>query len=75
MKYMRLICRAVLLLGSLGTISLVEAAASEDVKLGVLTDLSSVYSDSSGNGAIFATQMAVEDMKDQLGTRRVEVTT
>ncbi len=41
-------------------------ASAEDVKLGVLTDLSSVYSDSSGNGAIYATDMAVDVLKTEL---------
>ena len=31
------------------------------VKIGVLTDMSGVYSDISGGGSVIATQMAVED--------------
>jgi branched-chain amino acid transport system substrate-binding protein len=73
-KPMRLIWRAVLLLCLLGSIGLTKAAASENVKLGVLTDLSSVYSDSSGNGAIFATQMAVDDLAAELKAAGIEVT-
>lgn len=48
-------------------------AKAQDVKLGVLTDLSGPYSDASGQGAVVAAQMAVEDMKEQLGSRRAEV--
>src|SRR4051794_453449 len=48
-------------------------AAAQDLKLGVLTDMGGPYADSSGQGAVVATQMAVEDMKAKLGTRRVEV--
>jgi branched-chain amino acid transport system substrate-binding protein len=48
-------------------------AKAQDVKFGVLTDLGGPYADASGQGAIVATQMAVEDMKDQLGNRRVDV--
>jgi branched-chain amino acid transport system substrate-binding protein len=49
-------------------------ASAEDVKLGVLTDLSSVYSDSSGNGAIYATDMAVDDLKTELEAAGMHVT-
>lgn len=49
-------------------------ASAEDVKLGVLTDLSSVYSDSSGNGAIYATEMAVDDLKTELEAAGMDVT-
>ena len=48
-------------------------AAALDVKLGVLTDLSGPFSDASGQGAIVAAQMAVEDMKGKLGEHRVTV--
>ena len=48
-------------------------AHSQDVKLGVLTDLAGQFSDSSGPGAVEATRMAVDDLHDQLGARRVEV--
>lgn len=39
------------------------AASAEDktVKIGVLTDLASVYSDVTGSGSVVAAQMAVED--------------
>ncbi len=57
----------------LAGMSLALPAKAQDLKLGVLTDLSGPYADSSGQGAVVATQMAVEDMKDKLGSRRVEV--
>lgn len=57
----------------LACVSLALPANAQDVKLGVLTDLGGPYSDASGQGAIVATQMAVEDMKEKLGNRRVEV--
>jgi branched-chain amino acid transport system substrate-binding protein len=37
------------------------AQAQPNVKLGVLTDLSGVYSDATGTGSVTATRMAVED--------------
>lgn len=48
-------------------------AHAQDLKLGVLTDLGGPYADSSGQGAVEATKMAVEDMQAELGARRVEV--
>lgn len=35
------------------------------IKVGVLTDLSGVYSDLTGNGSVLATQMAIDDFKAQ----------
>ena len=43
------------------------------VKLGVLTDLSGVYSDFSGNGSIVAAQMAVEDFGGKVVGFPIEV--
>ncbi len=74
MKRMRLVLWSVLLAGVLGLIGLGEGQAAESLKLGVLTDLSSVYSDSSGNGAIFATQMAIDDLAAELKAAGFEAT-
>jgi branched-chain amino acid transport system substrate-binding protein len=41
---------------------------AETLRLGVLTDLGGPYSDSSGQGAVWATQMAVDDLKSALTT-------
>lgn len=42
------------------------AAVSDNVvKIGVLTDLSGTYSDLAGDGAVVATQMAIDDFKTQ----------
>ncbi len=51
------------LAGAIASQALAQTAKISDgvVKLGVLTDLSGVYSDFSGNGSIAAAQMAVED--------------
>ncbi len=57
----------------LACIGLAASASAQDVKFGVLTDISGPYADASGQGAVVAAQMAVEDMKDKLGSRRVEV--
>jgi len=41
------------------------------IHLGVLTDMSSVYSDVAGRGSVIAAEMAVEDYKDLLGEPRL----
>jgi len=44
------------------------------VKIGVLTDMSGVYSDITGKGSIVATQMAVDDcLKAECGGMKIEV--
>jgi branched-chain amino acid transport system substrate-binding protein len=48
-------------------------AAGAPLKLGVLTDLSSVYADLSGPGSVVAAQMAVEDFGGHVGDTPVEV--
>jgi branched-chain amino acid transport system substrate-binding protein len=53
---------------------LAASARAETVKLGVLTDLSGPYSDSSGKGAVVATQMAVDDLKTELAAAKFDVT-
>jgi branched-chain amino acid transport system substrate-binding protein len=54
---------ASLLLGTALTIAAAGAARADDkvVKIGVLTDLSGLYSDLGGQGSIVAAEMAVED--------------
>lgn len=43
------------------------------VKIGVLTDLSGIYSDLAGAGSVLAARMAVEDFGGTLGGRAIEV--
>lgn len=43
------------------------------VKLGVLTDMSSVYADATGQGSVVAAQMAVEDFGGTVLGKRIEV--
>ena len=42
-------------------------AQDANVKIGVLTDMSSVYSDGSGEGSVVAARLAIEDAGDVLG--------
>jgi len=48
-------------------------ARAEDLKLGILTDLSSIYADVSGKDSIEAAEIAVTDMAAQLGPWTVEI--
>ena len=49
------------------------AWAQAKVKIGVLTDLSGVYSDMSGPGSVAATQMAVDDFGGKVLGKTIEV--
>lgn len=50
------------------------AQISDDVvKLGVLTDMSSVYADVSGKGSVLAARMAVEDFGGKILGKPIEV--
>ena len=49
--------------------------SGDSVKLGVLTDMSGVYSDNSGVGMVLATQMAIEDFGGKLNGKPIEVVT
>src|ERR1700694_1761057 len=47
---------------------------SDDViKIGVLTDMSSLYSDINGPGAVAATQMAIDDFGGSIGGKKIEI--
>ena len=50
------------------------AQISDDtVKIGVLTDMSSLYSDATGRGSLVATQMAAEDFGGKVKGKAIEV--
>ncbi len=48
-------------------------AAAEDLRLGVLTDMSGVYSDFSGSGSVTAVQMAIDDFGGKVLGRRIHL--
>jgi branched-chain amino acid transport system substrate-binding protein len=51
-----------------------EAQISDDVvKIGVLTDMSSLYSDGTGKGSLVAAQMAAEDLGGKVRGKPIEV--
>src|SRR4051812_17027230 len=58
-----MIARKLLLAASLSTVLAAAAQAQVSVKLGVLNDMSGLYSDISGPGSVVAAKMAVEDFK------------
>src|SRR5256885_17062103 len=47
-------------------------AAQEPIRIGVLTDQSSVYADFQGKGSVLAAQMAVEDYGGKAAGHKVE---
>ncbi len=49
------------------------ASTSGPLRVGVLTDMSGVYSDFSGNGSLVAVQMAVEDFGGKVLGRNIEI--
>ena len=62
--------------GAVIALTVVPAAAqiSDDVvKLGVLTDMSSLYSDINGQGAVVATQMAIDDFGGTVLGKKIEM--
>lgn len=48
-------------------------AQNEPVRLGVLTDMSSLYADNGGQGSVVAAQMAVDDFKGLVLGRPIEI--
>lgn len=76
MKTARLV--ASLAFGALMTAVTLPAGAQSDnvsdgiVKIGVLTDMSGVYSEFSGNGSVLATQMAIEDFGGKVLGKPIE---
>src|SRR6478609_5645226 len=50
------------------------AQVTDDVvKVGVLTDMSSLYSDINGQGAVVATQMAIDDFGGTVLGKKIEI--
>jgi branched-chain amino acid transport system substrate-binding protein len=56
------------------SVATADAQISDDVvKIGVLTDVSSLYADATGKGSLIATQMAVEDFGGKVKGKPIEV--
>ncbi len=66
-----LLAAAVMLAGS--SAGALAQISDDVVKIGVLTDMSSLYADATGKGSLTATQMAVEDYGGKVKGKPVEV--
>jgi branched-chain amino acid transport system substrate-binding protein len=60
-------------MGSLGPRPARAQVTDDVVKIGVLTDMSSLYSDINGQGAVVATQMAIDDMGGKVLGKAIEL--
>src|SRR5437763_14165558 len=70
----RVLATAAVMAVMLAAISPAQAQVSDDVvKIGVLTDMSSLYSDINGPGAVVATQMAIDDMGGNVRGKQIEL--
>lgn len=71
------ICRqlgiGVLAAASLSSAGLVQAQSEPPLRLGVLSDMSSLYADNAGTGSVVAAQMAVDDFGGAVLGRKVEI--
>jgi branched-chain amino acid transport system substrate-binding protein len=56
-----------------GSVSVSAQISDEVVKIGVLSDMSSLYSDSTGTGSLIAAQMAAADFNGQVKGKPIEV--
>jgi branched-chain amino acid transport system substrate-binding protein len=62
-----------LALAALGGAAHAQGISDDVVKIGVLTDMSSLYADATGKGSVAAVQMAVEDYGGKVKGKPVEV--
>src|ERR1700681_1212674 len=71
----RFVMRLIAALALAAAAALTTAAQAEDltVKLGVLNDMSSLYSDIGGQGSVIAAKMAVEDFNPAAHGMKVEI--
>ncbi|KAG0920454.1 hypothetical protein G6F31_020714 [Rhizopus arrhizus] len=67
------IAAALLTLGAAGAVHAQAKISDDVVKVGVLTDLSGVYSDLAGNGSVIAARLAAEEMGNKVLGKPVEV--
>ena len=56
-----------------GTISAQAQDSNKPIKIGVLSDMSSLYADQAGLGSVEAAKMAIEDAGGKIGDRPIEV--
>ena len=66
-------CRSIGLVLTLLAVATSASAQNGPVRLGVLTDMSSLYADNGGQGSVVAAQMAVDDFKGRVLGRPIEI--
>ena len=69
----RVFCVAALAAAALAAPVSAQQLTDDTVKLGVLTDMSSLYSDINGIGAVIAVEMAIEDFGGSVGGKKIEM--
>src|SRR5258708_39315780 len=69
----RMFCEGVLAVAAAALRAQAQQMTDGVVKLGVLTDMSSLYSDINGAGAVIAVQMAIEDFGGTIGGKKIEI--
>jgi branched-chain amino acid transport system substrate-binding protein len=69
----RVFCVAALAAAAFAAPVSAQQLTENTVKLGVLTDMSSLYSDINGAGAVIAVQMAIEDFGGSIGGKKIEM--
>ncbi|MGD9615883.1 MAG: ABC transporter substrate-binding protein [Alphaproteobacteria bacterium] len=67
------VAAAALALAAIGLAPARAQVTDDVVKVGVLTDMSSLYSDINGQGAVIATQMAIDDMGGSVLGKKIEL--
>jgi len=56
-----------------GTVAVQAQTANKPIKIGVLSDMSSLYADQAGAGSVEAARMAIEDAGGKIGDRPIEL--
>ena len=69
----RAFCGAVLAVAALTGSASAQQLSDGVVKIGVLTDMSSLYADINGPGAVIATQMAIDDFGGSVMGKKIEL--
>jgi len=72
---LRILKAGLLLTVSVTAVNIASAQQLSDdvVKIGVLTDMSSLYSDSTGAGSVFSAELAIEDFGGQVLGKKIEI--
>jgi branched-chain amino acid transport system substrate-binding protein len=68
-----LVSTALVLAGCTKTDEVGQMVSNDTVKIGVLTDLSGLYSDIGGKGSIVAAELAVEDLGGEVAGHKIEI--